>query len=91
MPPGSSLFAYVLPAQAVSSLPDLLGHPSLKDIYLTLLIMVACFVVLYCDAYLRYTQFSESEFPAYLVLGNWASGIVHSRKLSRHKNWGRGC
>ena len=35
MPPGSSLCAYVLPAQAVSSLPDLLGHPSLKDIYLT--------------------------------------------------------
>lgn len=49
MPPGSSLCAYVLPAQAVSSLPDLLGHPSLQDIYLTLLIMVACFVVLYCE------------------------------------------
>ncbi len=49
MPPGSSLCAYVLPAQAVSSLPDLLGHPSFKDIYLTLLIMVACFVVLYCE------------------------------------------
>ena len=48
-PPGSSLCAYVLPAQAVSSLPDLLGHPSLQDIYLTLLIMVACFVVLYCE------------------------------------------
>jgi hypothetical protein len=48
-PLGSSLCAYILPAQAVSSLPDLLGHPSLQDIYLTLLIMVACFVVLYCE------------------------------------------
>ena len=53
-PLGSSLCAYILLAQAVSSLPDLLGHPSLQDIYLTLPIMVACFVVLYCDCFFRY-------------------------------------
>jgi hypothetical protein len=50
-PLGSSLCAYILLAQAVSSLPDLLGHPSLQDIYLMLLIMVACFVVLYCEPF----------------------------------------
>ena len=63
-PLGSSLCAYVLPAQAVSSLPDLLGYPSLQDIYLTLLIMVACFVVLYCGLFTESTRrrvFSETE------------------------------
>ena len=67
-PLGSSLCAYVLPAQAVSSCPILLGHRSLQDIYLTLPIMVACFVVLYCEQEVEAPQRSAAAPGFRLIL-----------------------
>ena len=80
MPPGSSLCAYVLPAQAVSSLPDLLGHPSLKDIYLTLLIMVACFVVLYCEPFRKPKPSSRQPVISYTA--PTGAHLIHTRPSS---------